>query len=677
MNQEQILQWQGRVERAQTLQNERTKERREILKLYVGEFFGKPTDNTGEVTEVNFVFEFVKVLVGAIYAKDPHIFVRARVKSRHQFAETMERVINYYWKELELKGKIKQSILDGVLQPPGFIELGFLFLKEVKDDFAREIEDEFPELKSMEPLETQGIFDDTVKEDDIFANYLSSWNVLWPDGYHNIKDCPYMIIKEDKSLADIMANPMYKAVKNQLPGNVRSSATQNPNDFKFTMKTTVTGSQANTNDGLDDELINVRLYHIFDKRSQARFVIAEGFNEDTLFEREWKYLPEGFPIFDLIFNEIPQTDERANSYPLSDVVPMLPQLKELSKISSAMMRHRKRAGTILLGRKDVISETDAAKIQNAGDVDLILLDSIKDDDVKGFTPPSLPQDFYRLRGIILEDLMRISGFQQLLANVGGVETATESENVRAGALLRQSEKVDIIEDYTVRIARYMAGLLWNFKTRKQIEEILDEPVSQEMWPDLPKDAEGNVEVNKARRIIQKEINFDIEAGSTKPPKDENVERKLWIDLVNIVKTQFPGRLNDSVILPQLLKKFDFKDIDQAVIGFDEEEAQVAGQENQLLLQGVPVPVSPNQNHKIHLQVHAQAANQGQTSPALDQHLLKHAEFEERNNPNSGGGGGSAKAQAKPSLVGQRGVPENVDLVGSLKQRVSGSNQGRG
>ena len=240
MNQEEILKWQGRVNRAQDLQNERSKERKEILKLYVGEFFGKPTDNTGEVTEVNFVFEFVKVLVGAIYAKDPYIFVRARVKKRHVFAETMERVINYYWRELELKNKIKQAILDAVLQPPGFIELGFLFLKEKEDNFSREIEDEFPELKNMKPLETMGIFDDTVKEDDIFASHVSSWNVMWPDGYHNIKDCPYLIIKEDKSLADIMANPMFKKVKDQLPGNVRSGVSQKPTDFKFTMKSTVT-----------------------------------------------------------------------------------------------------------------------------------------------------------------------------------------------------------------------------------------------------------------------------------------------------------------------------------------------------------------------------------------------------------------------------------------------------
>src|SRR3990167_9267589 len=149
MKSEEIRMWQGRINKAETLQEERSKERKEILKLYLGEFFGKPTDNSGEITEVNFVYEFLKVLVAAVYSKDPFIFVRARTTYRYKFAETMEEAINYYWSELKLKGKVKKAIIDAVLSPPGFIEIGYLFLKEKKDrdEITRRLEEEFPELK--------------------------------------------------------------------------------------------------------------------------------------------------------------------------------------------------------------------------------------------------------------------------------------------------------------------------------------------------------------------------------------------------------------------------------------------------------------------------------------------------------------------------------------------------
>ena len=674
---EQIINWFSRIQKAEDFQSKRHEAWNQIMKLYKGEFFSKPTDNSGEITEVNFTFEYVRVLVSAIYAKDPYIFARANIGKRAAFAEIMEFALNYYWRELKMKQKIKSCIASSVLTPPGFIELGYMFVKEIKDEFTKQLEEEFPELvqqKDTKPLEKQGIFDDTVKEDDIFVKPHTAWKVLFPDGYHNIRESPWMAIVDTVPLLDIKSNPLFSKAKNNINPGIANSPSNNSTSAAFNLKRDVPLTNMNGRDNLDEENIPVDLYYIFDRRSQRRFVIVKGL-EEALFDKEWKYLPEGFPLFPLIFNEIPATKDNSHAYPLPDVVPLLPQLKELSKINSAMMRHRKRAGTLILGRKGAVSEEEVTNIQQANDVDIVLMDNIDENSVKTFTPPSLPPDFYRIRDTIMQDLLRISGLPQLLSGGNsGVETATESENIRLGATLIQSEKVDTIEEFTKDIARYMAGLIWQFKSRRDIEEIYGEPLSEEMWPSLPKKEDGEVDINKARRIIQKEIHFYIEAGSTRPPKDENVERKLWMDLVTSVKQMFPGRLNDGVILPQLLKKFDFKDIDQAVISFDEEEAQVAEQENQLLLQGIPVPVSPNQNHKIHAQIHANMANQGQSSPQLDQHLLEHVSREEQQSP---GGDGRNRKRNTSADVRRRGVPENVDFVGASNTPQRGINRGGG
>ena len=73
----------------------------------------------------------------------------------------------------------------------------------------------------------------------------------------------------------------------------------------------------------------------------------------------------------------------------------------------------------------------------------------------------------------------------------------------------------------------------------------------------------------------------------------------------------------------VVKKFKWeKDVDKWVIGHDEDETKCAQEENGFLEANHPCIVSPNNNHQIHLGVHAQ----GKKTPALAQHILDHAKF---------------------------------------------------
>lgn len=662
-----ITKWLNRIERCEALQGERKQERLQAIKLYTSSLLSNPTSNSTELADVNFVYEYVKIMVGGTYAKDPYIFTRTKVATKQAFCETMERALNVYWRKLGMKGKIKKALLDGILQPPGFIHLGYLFTTD-KNELKQTLEEEFPELKSTKPEKVEaekGILDETIKEDDIFSNFLSTWNVLWPDGYHDIREAPYLIIKQKMSLEDLYNNPMYGKIKYQINPSFGNKVTGGrPADYRMD-KSHPPGNMKS--DEMDKELIDVTLCHVFDRRGQQVFTVVKNFTSGTLMEKSWPFLSDGFPTFPLIFNEIPQTDEKANSYPLSDIVPMLPQLKELSYISSAMNRHRKRAGTMIIVKKGSNSATQITNLQNAHDLDVVELDSITEEAMKAFVPPSLPNDFYNLRNIVLEDLMRVSGYNQLLGSMRGVNTATESENVRAGALLRQNERIDIIEDFVVSIARFMAGMLWQFKTRKQIGDLLGEEISPEMWPDFPVDDKAS-----ARKVVENDLYFEIDAGSTQPPKDVAVERKQWQDLVAVIKATFPNRIKDDVILAQLLKKYDFKDIDNAIIKFDDEEIATAQKENEYLLQGIPQVVGPNENDMLHLQVHSQAySTPGLTiTPQMDEHLNAHMESMQRKNPSQFPQKGDSKVPKKSTApeAGRGGVPDMSDFLGAATSK---------
>lgn len=668
--------WLSRIQKCEDLQSKKHQEWKTAIKLLQGTFFGNPYANN-ELTEVNFVYEFMEILVGSIYARNPHIFVRSYSGRWAAFAETMETVINYYWREKKCKKKMIKAIIRGALTPPGCIEVGYTLLSE-KNKIIKEMENEFPELKEVNNKkdkveEEQGILDETVREDDVFVKFHPTWNVLWPDGYHDPSEAPYRIIKEVVSYLDLKNNPSYKDVKYKLRGNMQSQSNSKPT--KFTMKANIiTG---NNQFSSDEEDIKITLYHVQDKRSQKRFTLAKNFREDSLFESDWDYLVDGFTIKDLVFNEIPETDEDANSYPMSDITPMIPQLKELSRLSSAMNKHRKRAGTLLLAKKNLITETDATKIQNASDVDLIMVDDISEANIRGFTPPALPQDFYALREILLQDLMRISGFNQLLGNSKGIDTATESDNIRIGSQIRQTKKQDAVEDFTVDIAKALSGLIWQFiQDKKRIGEIIGEEVTEKMWPTLPKD------MKEARRLIQRELHFKIDAGSTRPPKDDALERKQWADLTGLLKANYPNRIKDDLYIKQLLKKFDAHDIEQLVIGFDDEEVAAAQEENKLLLQGMKQVVTPNENDMLHLQVHSQVYQTPglKITPEMDEHVMKHNQNMQMKNPKINPQRGDSKTSAQTTTpdLARQGVPEFQDIMGGIKKSSGmGGNRGGG
>ena len=672
MKSNEIQIWQHRISKAEEYLNRQKLERNTAIKLYTGTYFGDLYKATSDFSEVNFVYEYVDVLISSIYARDPFIFVKATTGRRAAFAETMQTALNYYWRELKIKKKMHSCLIDAVLQPPGWINLGYMFYKS---KINKEIEESFPELKDTKPVPTEsemGIYDESRKVDDIFCEQVSSWNVMFPEGYHNIRECPYLIVKQKISLEDLYINPMFNNNKFKINSSNAYGSGKLPQ--KYDMKASVNIFGGTTNQITDYESLFTDLFHVFDRRGMQMFTVARNFMDATLFEKKWEIMSEGFSLFPLFFNEVPSTDEKCNAYPMSDIVPMFPQLKELSLISSAMLRHRNRAGTLLLGKKGIIKETDAANIQKASDVDFILLPDISESVVRGFTPPALPQDFYRLRDMLLQDLLRVSGYAQLLGQSQGIDTATESENVKQGAMLRQSRKVDTIEDFIQDIAVYLSGLIWQFKTKEEIAEIIGEDVDEEMWPTLPED------FNEARRIIQKEISFRIEAGSTRPPKDEAVERKQWMDLSAMIKASFPNRIKDDAYLKQILKKFDFKDLENVIIGHDEEETVVAQEENKLLLQNVVQIVSPNENHMLHLQIHAQAYQVPglKLTDAMDKHIDDHAKFMEMKNPKAVPQRGDVKPpmQSTTPEASRGGVTAFSDILGSLGQPQPGVEAGK-
>lgn len=611
--------WQGRINNALAVQSKQHPEWKNAVDLFDCKYFEKIYGGLDpERVDVHFANWYISNLIPLVYFRDPFIFVRPRNEQFSGFADTMEEALNYVWQELHLKQQFKKVIQSAFMMPPGWIKLGYtakigqdvgnidkIKEKSLIQEIKNAVKGIFSSKEDKTP-EEQGILDLNISEESVFGSWIPSWNILMPAGYHQISQMPYLIEVEDMPMLDFLANPIFEDKKNSSPTREVSEGEVGDGLRRVTYNKDVSG-------GKDDENQIIRLYHVWDRRTQRRLTLSD---KDIHFNGKWPYDLDGFPYKPLIFEEtLPRLDE-SNPYPPNALTPILPQIIEKSQARTMMVKHRKRASAAILIQKGLLTEEEIDKLAESEVMQLIIVSNL--DATKPLVLPPLPNEIFNIDAINDADLQMGTNMGQMMFQAQkGQRTATQAQIGQSGLQLKSSARVDVVEDFTVEVARSLAQLMWQFYDRKKIQEIIGNEVTENMWPTLPDDPK------ERRRIIKSELQFKIDAGSTAPPKDETVDRKQLLDLASIVSSIAPERINKGEFVKQLLKKFKFaKDLNKIVISNDEEEKSAAMQENQFMLQGAPQVVSPNENHEIHIQVHSQA----QGNPIIDQHIIQHGQF---------------------------------------------------
>lgn len=619
-----ITMWVGRIKRAEQEQGNLHNEWKQAIALLNCQYFEKHEAKIDERVEVNFVNWYISNLVPLIYFRDPYIFVKAKTQDWSAFAETLEKVCNVIWKDQKLKQQFKRVILSALIMPPGWLEVGYT--AKIEEDIAQaEKNQEKNFIKTIKDVikgvvgkqddklpQQQGILNQNIKEESVFVDWVPSWNVLMAPGYHLVSKMPWLVKYEDVAIVDFLANPMYKNKR-----NIRGIYKDDSASGGKLIRKVVYEDPIPVTDVRDD-VTTIRLYHIWDIRSQKRMTISL-MSEEYHFKGDWPYDFEGFPMEPLIFEEtLPSNEQQSNTpsaYPYNVVRPILPQVKEQSSARTQMASYRRRAGAIIMAQSDMVTEEDMNQIQQSEAVQLIRVTNIA-----GFVmqqTPQLPPQVFQVDNVIKEDLQAATNMGQIMFQPQeGQRTATQAQIAQSGLQLKISSKQDCVEDLTVTIARRICQLAWQFLDKEQVQELIGEIVSDVMWPPLP-------EERRDRRRMINNMNIFIDAGSAAPPKDETVDRKQLLDAISIANAIAPEVIKKDATVTAIFKKFKFeKDIEKLVITNDDGERQCAMEENELLTAAIPCIVSPNNNHLIHLEEHAKAA----PTPARDQHMLEHAKF---------------------------------------------------
>ena len=625
MAKEQVKMWRARIERAKSVQSVKHGIWRDSLDLYNCVYFSKHAGYDPERVDVHFANWYVNNFIPLVYFRDPYIFVKSRNDRLSPFAETLETAINVTWKRLDMKQQFKRVILSAALQPPGWIKVGYT--AKIGQDVAqmeeyrtknmiREIKDTVKGIfrQQKEPLtpEEQGVLDEYIEEENVFATWVPSWNILMPEGYHLIQKMPYLFEREDIPLCDFLANPFYKNKDKIQQSKEESSGALGGKDVR---KPTYNDLGVAGAGGKDNEIPLVTLYHIWDRRSNKRLVITD-YSEEPHFEGDWSYDFHGYPYEPLIFEETLPGEDSSNPYPCNILEPILPQIIEQSNARTQMVKWRKRSSALILAQRGMATEEDMRQLEQTEGVQIVTVSNIGAFQMS--QTPNLPQNVFDVDGIIKEDLQMGTNMGQLMfAAQPGQRTATQAQISQSGLQLKAEARVDVVEDFTVKVARKLCLLMWQFFDKSKIEEIIGEPVTDAMWIPCP---DNPIE---RKKIMSSEMMFMIDAGSTSPPKDETVDRKQLLDFTSIVATVAPDRIKKGEFTRQLANKFKFvKDVDKVIMSDEEEEQKIAQEENQLLAQGIPQIVGPNEIHEVHIKEHM--AVQG--NEASDSHIQQHGAY---------------------------------------------------
>lgn len=654
--------WKSKVNEAQGVQNEMHKEWDDAIALYNCKYQDSSSTVDTERVEVNFVNWYVTNLVSLCYFRDPYIFFKTQTDSWEKFSQILEKVVNKEWKRLDLKSQFKDVILSGLLTSPGWLKEGYtakIGQDEAKHEEIKEKEESKGLVESIKQAITgivkdkkedeypseKGVLNFNIQEESIFVQWVPSWNILIPPGYHRLKDLPYMIQVEKMSIRDFVENPEYNNKDNirviyeaqqEMPGKKLQRI---PFDTSTPPGDTTS------------ELDTITLYHVWDRRSMTRGTLSmQGDNWHK--KGDWPYDFDGFPFDECMFERNTPTKDKANPYPPNCVRPIMPQIKEQSNIRTQMSRWRSRASGIILAQKDMLTEQDMNQLENSDALQICYISDIKA--VSMQMTPSLPEEVFTVGSEIQQDLQSATNMGQLMfAPQPGQRTAGQAKIGQQGLQLKISAKQDVIEDLTVKVARKMAQLCWQFYDRDKVEEIIGEPVSEQMWPDLPED-------KKERRRIINNLKCFIDQGSAAPPKDETTDKKQLLDFLSFAAQFAPERLKKDEVLKAGIKKWKFeKDVDKLVLTNDDEEEKCAEEETGFLEANHPCIVSPNNNHQIHLQAHAK----GKKTPALAQHILDHAKFAGllpgAQGPGSEGGNSKPKAQKGDVRLPQKSMTPEI------------------
>jgi len=446
---EEYKKWNGRVELAKVWRNKIANPDNTwdtFVKAVAGDFNTKQ-ELGPEGIDVNYIHGTLETALPPLYTSEPYVTVQpqvARIEVGGQSIDNIERgryteaEVNYWLQELEVRtGVIKPCVIDLETTNHAYAYVGFIEDEPQKGAPS----DENPELENR-PL---------VRPMQPFCIRLSPKQVIVPHGTrNNLEDAPWLAIGWVLPVQKVRDRYGDQEVEGM------QSLRSDLKDMPAAKDSSVIRDYIDSND-----LELVQIWQIWDKEEKKLYTIAEG-HDRFLDKGDWPYEVEGFPVVHASSNLVP--DEYWGSPPMSFYYP---QQKELNAARTAARIRSNRTKSTVFVEKDLAEEIQTA-YSRGKDGAVIPVEVGDEGDIrrKVMHDPGLPEhaQAYGYGAIQQQDLLFITGLGTRAGGSGdpNVDTATESANTEKWALVRATNRGDIIRSLYLGITKKLWMVLKQF-----------------------------------------------------------------------------------------------------------------------------------------------------------------------------------------------------------------------
>lgn len=458
---------------------------------------------------INLVFAYVKTEIARLSFHDPWITVNAKRQEDLGAARIAEQVLNYTWRELNMKRQVKLALLDGLLTGHGWIKTGYT--AEVGTVESRPSEKRGP---GRPKKEEEAVVDtnQNIKSETVFGYHIPYKNVVfdptatWPA----MDSARWVAIKWEKPLRAVKKSGIYKNTEMLRP----------------------VGEEAEKNPGAGEKYRDANLcrgWEIYDLDHMKILTVSQGC-EYYLREIDYpEWLNAGYPLTEFSFNPIPDS-----VYALSDIAPHEPQIVELTKMMAIMMNHLKRWNRQIFTKPGFMTDENKDNFKNANDGAIIEIQGDPNNDF--FIPPYAPvqQDIYGIWNLAMDMWKNICGQGAMDRGAEGkaaTRTLGELRMQLQGGRARSDEKLDMLEDSIADVARKMMSVMQKMYdipklarivgTRNIMKVLQARPTAQQGNAMQPQSSTSEFGISWNKEDIHGDMDVDVIAGSTAPMDAES------------------------------------------------------------------------------------------------------------------------------------------------------------
>ena len=485
------------------------------------------------IVPVNIIYSIGRALIPQVYFRNPRINVTAMKPGYTMHARVVERLDNYFIRELGLKDELKSMILDCYLcgRGPGILgydtEYGFnpSFMSDEYEDST---------LTSFGKKGVKIEYNVNVKPGMPWFLRCNPEDFIVPWGTRKWQEAQWYAFRKMRKLSDIKEDPKYSntsSLKAPYGNKLESNTDSKPEgQFRFSEE--------------DSKNEWVELWEIHDQRTGRVFVIS--LDHDKWLRDDYDYLQiEGLNARVLGFNEDPDFFWWTPDARLIEV-----QQAEMNDVRTMAKKHRRVALLKVLYDKGMLKKDELTKLLDEDPKAAVAIDAGPQGDVRkavALFQSHVPPDLTLAAREIREDVREVVGFSRNQMGAfeapSGRRTAHEAEIVRAASMIRIDERRDVMADLLSDVMRGINQIVFtNWGAERVIDIVGDD--GARYW------------IRFTGKEIRGEFNYKISPEET-IPEDKRTRKAEALEFIEIAK-QVPGT-NMKYLLESYAAQMDWLD----------------------------------------------------------------------------------------------------------------------